>query len=146
MLLHILIAHLIIFMRYMHLIKYTPGPPRYVTLTAPTSTTLLLRWNQPEEDPGDGTISHYIILCGFGDGDSLQPRDVSASTRSLQLTGLRPFTTYKCCVSAQRTNGNSPESCSSAVTPQDGEKYNYCRLNQIVHIVHWCRRKSTIYF
>ena len=95
--------------------------PRNVTLTAPTSTTLLLRWKLPEEDPNDGTILRYIILCGFGDGDSLQPRDVSASIRSLQLTDLRPFTTYNCCVSAQRTNGDSPETCRSETTPQDGE-------------------------
>jgi len=105
-------------------VHYT-GPPRNVTLTAPTSTTSLLHWKAPEEDSGDGTILQYNILCRFSDGDGLQPRNVSAGIRSLQLTDLHPFTTYNCCVSAQRTNGNSPESCSFEMTLQDGENYRY---------------------
>ena len=98
-----------------------PGAPRNITLTAPTSTTLLLRWEPPEEDPGDGTILHYSIVCRFGDGDSLPPRNTPASSQSLQLTNLHPFTNYNCCVSVQRTKGNSPESCSSETTPEDGK-------------------------
>lgn len=118
-------------------VHYT-GPPRNVTLTAPTSTTSLLRWKVPEEDSGDGTISQYNILCRFSDGDSLQPLEAFASIQSLQLTDLHPFTTYNCCVSAQRTNGNSPESCSSETTPQDGEipekllSFQLCTLS-LVH-------------
>ena len=103
---------------------YDAGPPRTVTLTAQTSTTSLLRWEVPDDDSGDGTILQYIILCRFG-GDSLQPHHVSAWIQSLQLTDLHPFTTYNCCVSAQRTNGNSKESCSFETTLQDGENYRY---------------------
>ena len=100
---------------------YTTAPPRNISLTALTPTTLLLRWEPPEEDPGDGTILQYLIACRFGDGDSLPACNSSASSQSLQLTDLHPFTNYNCCVSAQRTNGNSPESCSSETTPEDGE-------------------------
>ena len=97
-----------------------PGAPRNISLTAPNSTTLLLCWEPPEEDPGDGTILHYSIVCRFGDDDSLPPFNSSASGRSLELTDLLPFTNYNCCVSAQRTNGHSPASCSSETTPEDG--------------------------
>ena len=102
---------------------YAIAPPWNITLAALTSTTLLLRWEPPEEDPRDGTILHYSIVCRFGDDDSLPPFNSSASSQSLQLTDLCPFTNYNCCVSAQRTNGNSPESCSSETTPEDGRNY-----------------------
>ena len=102
------------------MVHYT-APPRNVSLTSPTSTTLLLHWEPPEEDSGDGTILQHNILCRFGGGNSLQPRYVSASIQSLQLANLRPFTTYNCCVSTWRTNGNSPDSCSSETTSEDGE-------------------------
>ena len=100
---------------------YTTAPPRNISLAAPTSTTLLLHWQPPEEDQGDGTILQYSIVCRFGDDDSLPPFNSSASSQSLQLTDLHPFTNYNCCVSAQRTNGDSPESCSSEATPEDGK-------------------------
>ena len=103
-------------------IVYTTASPRNVILAAPNSTTLLLHWEPPEEDPRDGMILQYSIVCRFGDGDSLPSRNSSASSQSLQLTDLRPFTNYNCCVSAHRTNGNSPESCISETTAEDGKK------------------------
>ena len=109
-----------------------PGAPQNISFTALNSTTLLLHWEPPEEDPRDGMILQYSIVCRFGDGDSLPPRNSPASSQSLQLTDLRPFTNYNCCVSAQRTNGNSPESCSSETTPEDGK---LCMNNQRMYII-----------
>ena len=114
-------------------IVYITASPRNVILTAPNSTTLLLHWEPPEEDPRDGTILQYSIVCRFGDSDSLLSRNSSASSQSLQLTDLHPFTNYNCCVSAQRTNGNSPESCSSKTTAEDGKKIT----NFIVKKKNW---------
>ena len=105
---------------YMAALYLAPGAPQNISLTAPNSTTLLLLWEPPEDDPGDGTIFHYSIVCRFGDDDILPPLNSSASSQSLQLTNLHPFTNYNCCVSAQRTNGDSPESCSTKTTPEDG--------------------------
>lgn len=95
------------------------GSPRNVTLTGITSTTLLLRWEPPEEDPGSGTILQYSIMCS--DGDSLPQHRLSVLNQSLQLMDLRPFTSYNCCVSAQKSNGNSLDSCSSQSTSEDGK-------------------------
>ena len=114
----------------------TPGAPRNISFTAPTSTTLLLRWQPPEEDPGDGTILHYTIVCRFGDDDSLPPRNSSASSQSLQLTDLHPFTNYNCCVSVQRTNGDSPESCSSETTAEDGKFVHTIICRVIAFLLH----------
>ena len=115
----------------------TTAPPRNISLAAPNSTTLLLHWEPPEEDLGDGTILHYSIVCRFGDGDSLPLRNSSASSQSLQLTDLHPFTNYNCCVSAHRTNGNSPESCSSETTPEDGKENGNLRFGSIDAICQW---------
>ena len=98
---------------------FDSGSPRNVTLTGTTSTALLLRWEPPEEGLGNGTT--YIVMCRFGDGDSLPQCRVSVLNQTLQLMDLHPFTSYNCCVSAQQTNGNSPESCSSQTTSQDGK-------------------------
>ena len=108
------------------------GAPQNISFIAPNSTTLLLHWEPPEEDPRDGTILQYSIVCRFGDGDSLLSRNSSASSQSLQLTDLHPFTNYNCCVSVQRTNGSSPESCSSETTPEDGK---LCMNNQRMYTI-----------
>ena len=114
----------------------TTASPRNVILAAPTSTTLLLRWEPPEENPRDGTILHYSIVCRFGDGDSLPPFNSSASSQSLQLTDLHPFTNYNCCVSAQRANGDSPESCSSETTAEDGKFVHTIIRRVIAFLLH----------
>ena len=116
----------------------TTAPPRNISLTAPTSTTLLLHWEPPEEDPRDGTILQYSIVCRFGDSDSLPLSNSSASSQSLQLTDLRPFTNYNCCVSVQRTNGNSPESCSSETTPEDGKENHFGSIDAICQWLPKC--------
>ena len=108
-----------------------PGAPQNISLTALNFTTLLLHWEPPEEDAEDGKILHYSIVCRFGDGDSLPLGNSSGSSQSLQLTDLHPFTNYNCCVSVQRTNGRSPESCSSETTPEDGK---LCMNNQRMYI------------
>ena len=117
-------------------IVYTTASPRNVILAAPNSTTLLLHWEPPEEDPRDGMILQYSIVCRFGDGDSLPPRNSPASSQSLGITDLHPFTNYNCCVSAQRTNGNSPESCISETTPEDGMINNvkHLKLSSIISL------------
>ena len=114
----------------------TTAPPRNISLTAPTSTTLLLSWKPPEEDAGDGTILRYSIVCRFGEGESLPLLNSSASSQSRGITDLHPFTNYNCCVSAQRTNGNSPESCSSETTPEDGMINNvkHLKLSSIISL------------
>ena len=80
--------------------------------------TLSASWDIPE--PTNGIISGYTINC-----NSSISVTVNGSTLSASLSGLTPFTTYSCTISASTGAGEGNASNTvTAATDEDGKQQN----------------------
>ena len=96
--------------------------PENITFNATSSRSMILSWDPPGQNLRNGIIQSYSIRCSSDDhiGFVFQ-RTITASSRSVSMTGLNPFTSYNCCVATITTNGNGPYSCDSGSTLKGGE-------------------------
>ncbi len=95
-----------------------PSAPRNVSLSMVSGSpnTLSASWDIPE--PTNGIISNYTINCNSSDSVT-----VTGSTLSANLSGLTPFTTYSCMISASTGAGEGTASNTvTATTDEDGKQ------------------------
>ncbi|XP_071799484.1 receptor-type tyrosine-protein phosphatase mu-like isoform X2 [Asterias amurensis] len=111
------------------------GPPRDITSTVVTNTTLSSSWDQPECGRRRGVITHYsYTLTSTDDGAVIRSNNIFSA--SLDLTGLIPFTNYTLSVAAgnsfglgpvavitERTNEGIPPALSSIYFPSTFSDY-----------------------
>ncbi len=94
-----------------------PGAPTGVSAT-PATGQALVSWIAPA-NTGGNAITGYTVTPYAG-GVAQTPLQESASTTSLDLTGLARGTSYTFTVKAKNAIGTGPaSSTSNAVTPQD---------------------------
>ena len=94
------------------------GPPQNFTIST-TSRTLTLSWSPPLPSQRNGVIISYLIT--YSSGGSIINSTRTSST-SLTITGLQPFTSYTCTVSAATIRGDGPATAViSGVTDEDSE-------------------------
>ena len=108
--------------QYTHMHTAPPGPPQSLQVIDTSSTDAILVWLHPPESQRYGPILHYFINCsttvsGYSDRTM---QTSSNSTLSAAVTGLHPYTTYSCCVSAVSAQGRGDLRCQTAQTEADG--------------------------
>jgi receptor-type tyrosine-protein phosphatase Q len=88
--------------------------PRSLMGVALNSTSIHLTWDSPPEEHHNGEIDSYTVLCSeMNSGGSLSRH--STPTTNITITGLHPYFTYHCNVSAV-TVGHGPFSTVTSIT------------------------------
>lgn len=85
-----------------------------------SSTSISLTWDPPPEEHRHGVIDSYTVLCTlFNHPDSLSRYETPAT--NLTVTGLLPYRTYSCNVSAY-TIDHGPFSDTILTTTREDSK------------------------
>ena len=102
-------------MLILNLFSVVPAAPTSVT-TVPTGTTSLnVAWQAPNESDTYGVILYYIITC-----DSDKMGQVNNLTKYYNISDLKPYTNYECCISAVNLAGEGNQKCDRAMTFEGG--------------------------
>ena len=101
------------------------GPPTNFNATVIDSRSILLSWDPPVADQRNGILRHYFVSLVSDAG--IETRNITASQRSLTVTGLRPYTEYSCTVRAGTVRTGPPTAALLRTTFEDGmlHIYNY---------------------
>lgn len=94
-----------------------PGPPNNVRLVSTNSTSLTLSWEVPAQPNGNVTGYNYSCNTTSAAGTG----STTAIVTSVVFTGLTPFTTYTCSVSARTAPGEGERVTVTSTTNEDGE-------------------------
>ena len=96
--------------------------PQNTTVTYASATTLKLEWEPPQLNLRDGILISYSISCTSSRLSGIDDQRVihSIARSPYNIASLRPNLEYTCCVQAVTTNGNTPSSCATAPTLEDG--------------------------
>ena len=90
------------------------GPPRQVFGIAENSNVISLHWSAPATP--NGVITEYQLQCSGG--GQVFNRTVMETTTT--LSGLLPYTSYSCSITAHTSVGGGPAATTSVTTLQDG--------------------------
>ena len=89
-------------------------------------TSLLVTWNIPEIT--NGILIYYTVYCD--ESDSLNPlmevegaAQVDPDFTSTEITGLVPFTSYDCAVTASTSAGESNFSIIASATTDEAGRF-----------------------
>ena len=80
-----------------------------------TSNSSKLSWLSP----GNENVIGYIILCTTG--SQTMNMSISSGVNITCVTGLQPFTKYRCCVVPLLISGNGTASCVDFRTEESGK-------------------------
>ena len=83
-----------------------PGVPQSVSVTSPSSTSLLVTWDHPLPPDRNGVITGYTVLRHAG--SEMNTTELFSNDTSQLLAGLVPFTEYNISV-AGNTNAGQGE-------------------------------------
>ena len=84
-----------------------------------SSTSIILTWDPPPEDHHHGEIDSYTVLCtDVNSGGSLSEH--ATAVTNITITGLHPFYTYKCNVSAVTVGYGPFSDTTDTTTLEDG--------------------------
>ncbi len=100
-----------------------PGSsPEKLSLAEVTSRSAVLTWDPPPYEDQNGVIISYLISVTINEtGETFI---LSTNDTSLSITGLRPYRTYMCTISASTSVGVGPYSTGVIVeTLEDGEGF-----------------------
>ena len=102
---------------------YNPAPsgsPGGLSVRHKLPTTAELSWSPVSVEKQNGVITGYIVKVVGSDSPGEIPV-LSAGTTSVQIPGLRPFTSYTFNVSAMTKAGTGPAATISSKTPEGGK-------------------------
>ena len=94
------------------------GPPRQFFAIAENSTSITVSWSAPATP--NGVITEYQLQCSGG-GQSYSPV-LSGSQTTTTLSGLLPYTSYSCNITAHTSVGRGPVTTANVTTEQDSER------------------------
>ena len=80
-----------------------PGVPQNVTMTSPSSTSLLVTWDHPLPPHRNGVITGYTV--NRQTGNEIVTIELPINDTSLLLTDLMPFTVYSITVAGSTSAG-----------------------------------------
>ena len=85
-----------------------------------------MQWDPPPAQHHNGLIESYVILCMELDTDGAETLHTTRTT-SITISGLHPFYTYNCNVSAVTVDDGPFSDTISITTLEDGMlKVNIC--------------------
>ena len=94
-----------------------PGtPPHNLSGVSNDSMSLSLSWNVPLRP--NGVITEYQLQCSGG--GKVFSRTVLGSQTTTTLSGLLPYTSYSCNITAHTSAGGGPAATVDVTTAQDG--------------------------
>ena len=100
-----------------------PGtPPDMIVINTVTSKNVTLSWGPPTEP--NGVITKYQFQCSAGE-EHVFNRTVMGSQTTTTLSGLLPYTSYSCNITAYTSAGGGPAVTVTVNTLQDSE-YTMC--------------------
>ena len=98
------------------------GPPHQFLNVSLSSSSIILSWSAPATP--NGVITEYQLQCSGG--GQVFSRTVMGSQTQTQttttLSGLLPYTSYSCNITAHTSVGGGPAATTSLTTVQDGER------------------------
>ncbi|XP_056617717.1 immunoglobulin superfamily DCC subclass member 3 [Triplophysa dalaica] len=98
-----------------------PEAPQDLTATPLSTTSLLIRWNQPEPNVSDRIIGYVLHIRKLGDPDSGELQEaVTKDTFQHELNNLEPATTFSIYVKAYSPQGASQQSPTIITTTLGG--------------------------
>ena len=100
-----------------HILGPDTRPTMFTSST--TSTTITFTWGPP--NTSNGMIIQYRLQCS--DGRQVHIENVTGSQTTTTLSGLLPYTSYSCIITAHTSVGGGPPAAVSVTTEQDGEQY-----------------------
>jgi len=95
------------------------GPPQNLSFIEVNSSEYLLTWGLPIYDRNNLDATYYKVQCSSQDHVGFV-YNLSIEARRTEISDLRPFTVYSCCVSALTTVGTSSPACLLGKTPEEG--------------------------
>ena len=94
-----------------------PGtPPRNLNGLSDDPRSLSVTWEIPTEP--NGVITEYQLQCSGG--GQVFSHTVMGSQTTTTLSGLLPYTSYSCSITAHTSVGGGPAATTSVTTEQDG--------------------------
>ena len=93
--------------------------PTILSISA-SSTTITLTWGPPDNDKLNGLLVEYRIRCSNGRRD--YSKNVAGSQNTTTLSGLTPYNSYTCNITAHNNVGGGPAATASVTTKQDSEQ------------------------
>ena len=93
------------------------GPPRQLSSVSESSTSITVSWSAPVVP--NGVITEYQLQCSVR-GQTVS-HIVMGSQTTTTLSGLLPYTSYSCRITAHTNAGRGPAATTSIITRQDGE-------------------------
>ena len=112
---------------YTHTDPAPSGSPGRLGIRHKLSTTAELSWSPVPVEKQNGIITGYTVKVVGPDS----PREIpvqGAGTTSVEIPGLRPFTSYTFNVSAMTKGGTGPAATVSSKTPEGGEMLIFCKM------------------
>lgn len=96
-------------------------PPQMVSADSITSNSLLMNWAAPMLNELDGTLKNYSLSCSADeDVNASFIHVLDSNVNTYNVSGLKPATTYSCCIMASTTTGQSRRECREVSTLEDG--------------------------
>ena len=92
------------------------GPPSQFFGIAENSTSIIVSWSAPATP--NGVITEYQLNCS--NGSQRFKLTVMGSQTTTTLSGLLPYTSYSCNITAHTSVGGGPANTSSTMTLEDG--------------------------
>lgn len=98
---------------FFHPVSLEPsGPPLNVKALTKSSTSILVKWNPPNELDRNGVITHYVVnYSSLGSEASI---NTTNNATEILVTGLKKYTTYYFTVLAVNKIGVGPPSVDDA--------------------------------
>ena len=91
--------------------------PQYFNVSQKYSNSFRLTWSAPATP--NGVITEYQLQCSGG--GQVFSRTVMGSQTTTTLSGLLPYTSYSCSITAHTSVGGGPAATTSVTTKQDSE-------------------------
>ena len=89
-----------------------------IVINTVTSKNVTLSWGPPTE--ANGVITKYQFQCSAGE-EHVFNRTVIGSQTTTTLSGLLPYTSYSCSITAHTNVGGGPAVTTSVTTEQDSK-------------------------
>ncbi|KAK3696715.1 hypothetical protein QZH41_013070, partial [Actinostola sp. cb2023] len=94
-----------------------PSAPIGVTVTAKSSTSILVKWEVPNTP--NGVITRYLIYYGYQKDNLSNNDEVTGKTHSKEIKGLRKFTPYYVQVRGKTTEPGNASDVKTVKTLED---------------------------
>ena len=103
------------------LLVFLAGQPTEFRGVSNNSKSITFTWKPPQNTSGMIIITNYIFQCSVPGNEVTHNLNINSSQTTITLTGLMPYTSYYCRITALTSGGEGPAATTSVTTLQDSE-------------------------